>query len=455
MKPVIFLLLLIVSLPVFSQIVFEKDLTWEQASKKAKAAKKLIFIHLEDDHCQQCNDVASQGFGSSILKEKYENNFVSIRANVKTERGKKLADQFEIKGALVSLYVDADGNILNRFNGSTSAGFVYAEQADIALGRKKDKQLSQFAKEYTAGERSSKFLKEYITKRKGLSLPVDDLLEQYVGQLPIDSLKNYNVIKFIYANGPSVDSRAYNIVQSGAGKGLIDSVYKTMPIEEAVAMNNAIIGNTFRIAVERKDVNLAYRLSTFTRNTYNKNFEKGNLASRRGLLRYFYAVKDTVQYKREAKDFLDFTHMRITTDSLKKMDEAETKNQPAVPPAAWSKESVKMVRFAPPSQFYHIELNEHAWHFYEMFTNVGDLETALKWSYQSMELFNGLNRERQSPMKLGNPAYLDTYAQLLYKLGRKQEAIEWQTKAVEAQKITGSSAGSFEATLVKMKAGKL
>lgn len=455
MRSVIFLLLLMISSPSFSQIIFEPELTWEQAAKKAKAENKLVFIHLEDDNCQQCNEVASKGFGTSILKEKYEKNFVSIRANVKTERGKKLAEKFEIKGALVSLYVDAEGNILNRFNGSTSAGFIYAEQADIALGRKGDKQLGQFAAEYKAGERSGKFLKEYITKRKGLSLPVDDLLEQYVGQLLIDSLKNYNVVKFIYANGPSLDSRAYNIVQSGAPERLIDSVYKKIPREEAIAMNNAIISNTFRIAVERKDLNLAQKLSSFTHNTYNKEFQKGYLASRRGMLRFYYAIKDTTHYRREVKDFLDYTHMRITADSLKKIDDVAMKNQPVIPPAPWAKESVRMVRFSPPSQFYHMELNEHAWHFFEMFDNANDLETALKWSHQSMEFFNGVYKERPGVTKLGNPAYMDTYAQILYKLGRKPEAIEWQTKAVETQKATGNPSGSFEATLAKMKEGKL
>lgn len=58
-------------------------------------------------------------------------------------------------------------------------------------------------------------------------------------------------------------------------------------------------------------------------------------------------------------------------------------------------------------------------------------------------------------MRLGNAAYIDTYAQLLYKLGRKEEAIERQTKAVEAQKITGSPHASYAATLEKMKDGTL
>lgn len=363
MKLLIPLLLFLCSAPGFSQIIFEKDLSWEQLSKKAKSENKLIFLHLEDDHCQQCNDVASQGFASSLLKEKFEKNFVSMRSNVKTEIGKKLAEKFEIKGALVSLFIDTDGNILNRYNGSTSASFFYAEQADITLSRTGEKKLKDFEKEYNSGERSSKFLNEYIGKRKELSLPVGDLLEQYVGQLPVDSLKSYDVVRFVYAQGPSLDSRAYNIIQSGAPRGLVDSVYKTVSYEDAVAMNNAIIGNTFRLAVEKRDVNLAYRLSSFTQNTYNKDYMKGHLASRRGMLRYLYAVRDTVQYKRQAREFLDFTHMVVTVDSLKKMDEADMKNQPPLPPVPFRKETMRVVNVAPSSQFFHMDLNEHAWHF--------------------------------------------------------------------------------------------
>jgi thioredoxin-related protein len=105
----------------FGQILFQDNLNWEQAAKKAKAEKKLIFLHLENSKCQQCNDVATQGFSSPDLKDKFEKNFISLRANVETERGRKLAEKFQIRGALISLFIDADGNILNRYNGSTSA----------------------------------------------------------------------------------------------------------------------------------------------------------------------------------------------------------------------------------------------------------------------------------------------------------------------------------------------
>ncbi|MCF0056236.1 thioredoxin family protein [Dyadobacter sp. CY356] len=449
MKSLFTLLVLLIIGPIsYGQIVFLNNPDWEQAAKKARSEKKLIFIHLESNNCQQCNEVATQGFNETILKEKFEKHYVSIRVNTDTEMGHRLAEKFEIKGAPVSLFVDADGNILNRFNGSTSAGFMYAQQADIALGRRGEKKVKDFEKEYNSGSRSSKFLKEYIAKRKEMQLPTDDLLEEYVGQLPVDSLKNYNVIKFIYMQGPSLDSRGYKMIQYTERK-LIDSLYKSIPVQEAVAINNAIIETTFRNAVRNKNINLAHDLSRFIQNTYRPDFAKGSLASQRSLLRYFYAVKDTVQYIQLAENFLDYTHMRLTVDSLKRMDEKEMKIQQSrqIP----GKLSHTM-RISPPSQYFHIELNEHAWHFFEMAKKKGDLENALKWSQQSMLFFDALNKDRQGSMSLGNPAYLDTYAQILYKLGRKDEAIEWQTKAVSAQKVTGMPSGSFEATLNKMKA---
>jgi hypothetical protein len=73
------------------------------------------------------------------------------------------------------------------------------------------------------------------------------------------------------------------------------------------------------------------------------------------------------------------------------------------------------------------ELNNCAW---LVFANCNDnkiLNQALQWSKQSFT-----NQERI------DPDFMDTYANLLYKLGRKKEAIEWEQKA---QKIVIEQGG--------------
>ncbi|MNY53112.1 hypothetical protein D3C86_1888420 [compost metagenome] len=49
------------------------------------------------------------------------------------------------------------------------------------------------------------------------------------------------------------------------------------------------------------------------------------------------------------------------------------------------------------------------------------------------------------------PMFLDTYANLLYKLGKKNEAIAMQQKAVDL--VPADKKGEYQATLDKMKKG--
>ncbi|GAA0552441.1 sugar-binding domain-containing protein [Chitinophaga japonensis] len=82
------------------------------------------------------------------------------------------------------------------------------------------------------------------------------------------------------------------------------------------------------------------------------------------------------------------------------------------------------------------ELNQFAWTAFEQVNDTSLLEPALDWS--------------QLSLKGGDQAaYLDTYANLLYKLGKKEEAIKYQEKAVS---LTADA--SLKENLEKMKRGE-
>ena len=297
-------------------------------------------------------------------------------------------------------------------------------------------------------------MKAFIKKRQEALLPTGDLLNEYVGKLQVESLTNFAAIKFIYQQGPTLDSRAYKLIQALVPHSVIDSLYRSVPPKEAVAFNNGIIVNIFRRAVETKNQQLAYQSANYSQGTFRKNYGMGRIYFQRNMLKYHFMVKDTNSYFAECRQFLDQNHLLMTVDSLKRMDEAEFKknlaDQTPVGPAG---EKIAIL-FSPPSQIFHIELNEHAWNYYQMNNNQNDLERALMWSKRSMEWHEELRRDKNH-LPQGNPAYIDTYAHLLYKLGRRKESIEWQTKVVEAQKVSGMSWLSMEKDLNGMKAGSL
>jgi tetratricopeptide (TPR) repeat protein len=459
MRRIILAFALIISFQSHGQITFiDSNTSWKQLSQQAKEQDKLIFIHFENSECVQCNEVASQGFSSTELKELFD-DFVSIRCNVASSNGRSLAQKFGIMSSLLSLYVDPDGNILHVNNGSTSNSYVYEKGAELALSRKGRKQLSDYDKEYKNGERGITFLKEYIIKKREASMAVDELLDEYVASLPADSLNNFQTVKAIYEFAPSLDSKAYKTVVTQTPRLLIDSIYNTAPFNDRKLLNDGIIENSIRIAVRNRDENLARTVAAFTRDSHGGDHSKGETAYAKTITRYYYQIRDRQRYFEHAVNLMESKYMPLTIDSLNAMDDAAFMAQRTFMEVKPKKPQqgimVRSFAIAPPSQFIAKDLNEHAYHFYELTSDKDLLEKALAWSKKSMELSDDKGKRAHGPFKLGDPNLIDTYAHILYKLGRKDEAVEWQTKAVEAQKVSGMAYESFEIRLNKMKTGTL
>jgi tetratricopeptide (TPR) repeat protein len=63
-------------------------------------------------------------------------------------------------------------------------------------------------------------------------------------------------------------------------------------------------------------------------------------------------------------------------------------------------------------------LNANAWDLFEHSNDKEELLKALEWSDRAIKL-------AENP----NGSYIDTYANILYKLGRIEESLAWQKKA--------------------------
>lgn len=84
------------------------------------------------------------------------------------------------------------------------------------------------------------------------------------------------------------------------------------------------------------------------------------------------------------------------------------------------------------------ELNQIAWGVFQKCPDMSCVSDVLNWSKRLKD-----NKE---------PAFMDTYANILYKLGKKDEAIALETRAADMA-AAGEKAG-YEATIEKMKKGE-
>jgi hypothetical protein len=86
-----------------------------------------------------------------------------------------------------------------------------------------------------------------------------------------------------------------------------------------------------------------------------------------------------------------------------------------------------------------VDSNNYAWDIFQYSLNPDDLTYGLSLSERS------LNAQKT------NPLFLDTYANLQYKLGGKKEAIATETEALNLTEP--SDKPSYQETLDKMKSG--
>ncbi|WP_198424851.1 hypothetical protein [Spirosoma endbachense] len=142
--------------------------------------------------------------------------------------------------------------------------------------------------------------------------------------------------------------------------------------------------------------------------------------------------------------------MPARVDSIQKLDELDNQRRmrgemPATNGTFKTTVRSGQVSFVPNpnTQRYVSALNQAAWDFRELTRDSIYLQKALTWSKRSLEY-----REEGSLM--------DTYAHILYLLGRRDEAIEWQEKAVKKEKERNSPMiTTLQESLQKMKNGTL
>ena len=425
-------------------IVFEKG-DWSDAVKKAKKEKKLLFLHFDKPDCGMCTEVASTAFNSPLMKEKFALHFVSFRLDGTTGIGKELADRLAVECTPSSVYLDADENPLVRYCGSTSFDRLYLEKAEEAFAKSRERPLKSMADAYAKGDRSSALMRAYIDRLRELDLPNTEPLEAYVMSSPADSLRSGQVLRFIFEQAPVVGSKADSLFRRDYPK--VDSLYKAVGWNKAVELNNRITNNSLRKAIKEKNVQLANRTAFFRQRTYNNDYKNGLAARNWVMMRYFRGVNDTLQYLILASDYYDKQFMTARVDSVQKLDELESQRRMrgeftgpngTVTRPSKPGQMVSVMAF-PNTQRFVSALNQAAMDFQELTRDSVYLTKALSWSKRTLEY-----RE--------DGALMDTYARVLYRLGRKEEALEWQNKAIKKEKERNSPMiASLEETLKKMK----
>jgi thiol-disulfide isomerase/thioredoxin len=444
-----FFFFLIISFFVDAQKLSVESDNWEFVKRKAEKEQKNIIVDIYTEWCTPCKQMDLLTFSNALILDKIEKNFIYFKYNPEKDKTIEVFSKY-INEYPTILFFNSKGRIVNRVIGFRSPELF---QKDIAKavdeGQNPDDSnlLYTLEEKYIEGNRDNDFLKKYILKRRQFDFDNCKILNEYLGQLPLESSTSFetmyliaicftgsnetttinNPLFSIFINNKQI-LFSNNDMKELAQRAIYRRVEKS--IDEAILKNDLqlfeksskLINSVNPYPNATEDIKRDIFIKSI--NFYKKNNIVSNL------------ISVTNKYLEDSLVKLNIEKIKtITIEEFDKYGFRNSLNSSGLDTTELHFHQKNLIKIRINDVAYY--LNEGAWVIYEKVVNKFELIKAQNWSKRAIELDY-------------RASYIDTFAHLLYKNGNKSDAILWEKKAVEKAKNEKKDFKNFENELLKM-----
>jgi thiol-disulfide isomerase/thioredoxin len=367
---------------------------WQEIVAMAKKENKLIFLDAFASWCGPCKWMAANMFTNDTIADYYNRTFICASIDMEKGEGISLSRKFRVRAYPSLIFINADENMVHEKVGAPQKVSDYIDIAKVA--QDPEEGLAAYMKKYNAGNTSPQFMQTYIYRLADAYFQVGPVMNKYFAtQSESDLLNrwNWNII-----------SRFVTEVNDPFFEFLIkhQSDYAKRYTKDSV---NIKISDVYM-----------YALRGTLRNSDSRKADSA-----------YAAMKERVK----ATGFEGATKVIFGCD-LQWMQE-RGKN----------KEYLELA-YENMDKYYsddYSNLINVAWITCSMTSEPKYLEKALSWAKRSVDI-------REEPYNA------DTYASLLFKMGKKEEAIKQEKRVIDIAKKRNISSLRFEEALKKMEEPK-
>ncbi len=440
-KTLLSILSLLITLCSFSQGIQFEHGTWTEVLEKAKISQKPIFIDVFTTWCGPCNMMSNEVFPLAEVGKVYNTNFICYKVDAEKGEGAIIANQYAVNAFPTYLFLKADKSLIMKSVGRMPADKFISLSENVKEELGTSKTITVWDKEYVQKKSDSSFLLAYMHKRSRLGMKNAALFDEYLTLLPNEKRATKDVIELYKQEGENLK------ITSVAYKNLQTNAFVLYP--QLGGYSNSILSfaveNSFKEAIKTKNELLLQQVIDA-----NENIPKIQQPKQKEefYIGYYKGTKEIDKYVSHATTYSETTLMTVSLDTIEKQDKANYQifEQSKGLYLSMMKDSARVKELGDYMAHtihskYSEALNDIAWGFFENVSDTKALENALRWSKRSLEIYP-------------SEESADTYANLLYKLGRKEEAIIKEKEALEIAKTKKSETKSYEDVIKKMKAGE-
>jgi thioredoxin-related protein len=393
-------------------INFEQNLAWKQIQAKAKLENKYIFMDVFATWCGPCEEMSVKVFPKQETGYFINSNFIALKVQMDQTNedndqikswyadAKAIGAEYQVNAYPTILFFAPSGELAGR-----AVGYKEAHEliADAKQAMANSEEFGKLYMQYSKGNRDSALVKGVarLSLKMGQTENAQKIAQQYINSLDEQELFKSGNLLFVSQFTTSSKDKGFSLFRKYNNKV------------------NAVLGNN---VAETKVTGIIVKeeIETFTKNktsTPDWKVMETNIKNKYGALGLEAYYGERMSYALNRMDWSNFGKYY----------------------ALYYSTACSRSRF---------HINNISWLVVEHVSDPAVLETAVKTMKYDIEHFDQHNLQ----------AY-DTYANLLYKTGKKDEAIEWESKAARieeenASKNNGKPDPVFAETLEKMKNGR-
>jgi len=425
----------------FSQGIAFENGTWKEVLEKAQQKNKPIFVEFYTTGSDSCKMMSIQIFPLESVGRVYNENYICYQIDAEKGEGAEMAKKYGLTSFPTYIFFNVDGTpFCASAKAMSAANFIGV--SDKALQIMYDsKPMDAYEKEYAEKKDDPGFLRHYINKRSSIGLSNAFLFDKYLKLIPEEERTSLTVIRLYKDEGQflRVNSVAFENLQKNGPK--INETLGTVNFLLYTAIKNSISD-----AAETKDEQLltTAMLACDQLPMQDLPMQKDEL-----YMMYYERTGEADNYLKYATNYCKDYLMKISDATIEEKNKASVQNieQMINSGAIPLKDSTfinKMKNQAAHSESNKIgnELDRLSLEAFDKTSDKKILKNALKWSERSMEILPD------------NTQFMDTYAKLLYKLGKNKDAIAKEEEALEKTPKEDILRNRIEETLFKMKAGE-